>query len=349
MKIKVETEKKYYCMEPEKLITIAERYSFKLEKRLIEIDEYFTDIDSSFIKNRTCLRIRKHNDEYMEITYKGKSNSLLGLYCKLENNIEAKISEYNNYLNLFTSLGYYSYVEVKKERVIYTLNMNKYKYSIMIDKLPEIGGFVEFEIISEAEDSKKNELQEKLNNFVLKFKSLKLTEANEPYRDIVAKHIYSKKIYNKQKNKLYINIDSELSKIEKDFFKKYKNKISSKMKNKVKWNEYKKNPLVEDVVVNILPEYMENLVFDSKEVLVTFELLKKLNMNTTIITKVNKVFFDFFLKKIEINVRNAIYINENNIKNELSKNNIVPQKMLIINEKNLKDINSILLIMINNE
>lgn len=349
MKIKVETEKKYYCMEPEKLITIAERYSFKLEKRLIEIDEYFTDIDSSFIKNRTCLRIRKHNDEYMEITYKGKSNSLLGLYCKLENNIEAKISEYNNYLNLFTSLGYYSYVEVKKERVIYTLNMNKYKYSIMIDKLPEIGGFVEFEIISEAEDSKKNELQEKLNNFFLKFKSLKLTEANEPYRDIVAKHIYSKKIYNKQKNKLYINIDSELSKIEKDFFKKYKNKISSKMKNKVKWNEYKKNPLVEDVVVNILPEYMENLVFDSKEVLVTFELLKKLNMNTTIITKVNKVFFDFFLKKIEINVRNAIYINENNIKNELSKNNIVPQKILIINEKNLKDINSILLIMINNE
>lgn len=349
MKIKVETEKKYYCMEPEKLITIAEGCNFKLEKRLIETDEYFTDIDSSFIKNRTCLRIRKHNDEYMEITYKGKSNSLLGLYCKLENNIEAKISEYNNYLNLFVSLGYYSYVEVKKERVIYTLNMNKYKYSIMIDKLPEIGGFVEFEIISEAEDSKKNELQEKLNNFVLKFKSLKLTEANEPYRDIVAKYIYSKKIYNKPKDKLYINIDSELSKIEKDFFKKYKNKISSKMKNNVKWNEYKKNPLVEDVVVNILPEYMENLVFDNKEVLVTFELLKKLNINTTIITKVNKVFFDFFLKKIEINVRNAIYINENNIKNELSKNNIIPQKMLIINEKNLKDINSILLIMINNE
>ena len=315
MKIKVETEKKYYCMEPEKLITIAEGCNFKLEKRLIETDEYFTDIDSSFIKNRTCLRIRKHNDEYMEITYKGKSNSLLGLYCKLENNIEAKISEYNNYLNLFVSLGYYSYVEVKKERVIYTLNMNKYKYSIMIDKLPEIGGFVEFEIISEAEDSKKNELQEKLNNFVLKFKSLKLTEANEPYRDIVAKYIYSKKIYNKPKDKLYINIDSELSKIEKDFFKKYKNKISSKMKNNVKWNEYKKNPLVEDVVVNILPEYMENLVFDNKEVLVTFELLKKLNINTTIITKVNKVFFDFFLKKIEINVRNAIYINENNIKN----------------------------------
>ena len=165
----------------------------------------------------------------------------------------------------------------------------------------------------------------------------------------MAKYIYSKKIYNKPKDKLYINIDSELSKIEKDFFKKYKNKISSKMKNNVKWNEYKKNPLVEDVVVNILPEYMENLVFDNKEVLVTFELLKKLNINTTIITKVNKVFFDFFLKKIEINVRNAIYINENNIKNELSKNNIIPQKMLIINEKNLKDINSILLIMINNE
>ena len=65
-------------------------------ENLNEIDEYFTDIDSNFIKNRTCLRIRKNNNDNMEITYKGKSDSLLGCFCKLENNISVSKKDYNN-------------------------------------------------------------------------------------------------------------------------------------------------------------------------------------------------------------------------------------------------------------
>ena len=38
-----------------------------------DVDEYFTDINSEYIKNRTCLRIRKTNNKHMEITFKGKS------------------------------------------------------------------------------------------------------------------------------------------------------------------------------------------------------------------------------------------------------------------------------------
>ena len=50
MKIKVETEKKYYCLEPEKLIELALNLNFKQMKKIKETDEYFTDIDSNFIK-----------------------------------------------------------------------------------------------------------------------------------------------------------------------------------------------------------------------------------------------------------------------------------------------------------
>lgn len=39
-----------------------------------------------FIKNRTCLRIRKTNDLDMEITFKGRFNALTNLYSKSELN-----------------------------------------------------------------------------------------------------------------------------------------------------------------------------------------------------------------------------------------------------------------------
>ena len=106
--MRVETEEKYYCQKPENLIKIAKELNFKETEKEEEIDEYFTDINSNFIKNRTCLRIRKTNNKTMEITYKGKSDSLFGLFCKLENNVKANIEDYDNYVSLLSSLGYYS-------------------------------------------------------------------------------------------------------------------------------------------------------------------------------------------------------------------------------------------------
>ena len=81
----------------------------------IENDEYFTDINSEFIENRTCLRIRKTNNKDMEITFQGTSLALLGQYCQLENNISTDINEYDNLVSLVTALGCYSYCKVEKE------------------------------------------------------------------------------------------------------------------------------------------------------------------------------------------------------------------------------------------
>lgn len=349
MKIKVETEKKYYCLEPEKLIELALNLNFKQMKKIKETDEYFTDIDSNFIKNRTCLRIRKQDDEKMEITFKGKSNDMLGLYCKLENNISCNIDEYNNYLNLFLSLGFYSYVEVKKERLIYKLNNNKYNYSIMIDKLDELGGFVEFEIISEKEDSKKNELKEELNDLISKFDVLNLQEATKPYRDIVAESKYKKICNNAVHNNIYINIDNELINYEKEFFKKYKEDISKICKTNIKWGTYKKNCEINNKIINIVDNYLENLIFDSKELFVTINLLKKLKYNICFVTKVNEIFFKHLFGKLNTSLNNVIYLKNENLIQTLKKNNVDISKSIIINNRDLKEINSILLIIINNE
>ena len=226
MKIKVETEQKYYCFNPEKLIEKINELGFNELNKKSESDEYFTDINSEYIANRTCLRIRKTNNSKMEITFKGKSSSLLGKYCKLENNISADIGEYENFVNLFTSLGFYSYCEVIKERLTFEKYDDKYKYSIMIDSLPNIGGFVEFEILSEQEDSTKYELNIALKKFVNAFVDLNLKEETRPYRDVVADYIYSKNCPKDKLEDIYVNIDEFIVNYEKEFFKKYKDVIA---------------------------------------------------------------------------------------------------------------------------
>lgn len=341
--MKIETEVKYYCLEPERLIKLAETLKFKKVKEVEESDEYFTDIDSNFIKNRTCLRIRKKNNEKMEITYKGKSESLLGQFCKLENNINADISEYENYLNLFSSLGYYSYVEVKKKRSVYELQNKIYKYSIMIDYLSEIGGFVEFEIVSE--ENNKEKLKKELADFTNKFKKLNLKEATEPYRDIVAKYHYQKLINNKEVHNLCINLDNELLKYEKEFFKQNKEEISTLCSSNIKWGEYKKNSEIELKIKGLIEKYINNIIFDSNNILAVINLLKQMPYNKYFITKVNKTFFELFLKKLNIETDKILYI-KNNDTNTLIKNNINIKETMIINES-IKDNVSLLLIIIN--
>lgn len=344
--MKIETEVKYYCLEPERLVKLAEKLKFKKVKELEESDEYFTDIDSNFIKNRTCLRIRKKNKEKMEITYKGKSDSLMGQFCKLENNINIDISEYENVVSLFSSLGYYSYVEVNKKRSVYELANKDYKYSIMIDSLSEIGGFVEFEIISE--DNDKNELKRQLLDFVNKFSELNLKEATEPYRDIVAKNIYQKLITNKKILNLCINIDNELLKYEKEFYKKYKDEISKVCGLNIKWGEYKNNPKIDEKINVLLNQYIDNLIFDGNNLLASIQLLKQIPYEKYFITKTNKSFFEIFLSKLNIETTNVFYMkNSDTIFSTLQKNNIDIKETILINQDNFKDNISLLLILIN--
>ena len=324
MKIKVETEKKYYCMKPDELIKLAKKLGFVEVKKTKEIDEYFTDINSEYIKNRTCLRIRNCNNKNLELTFKGKSSSL-GSFCKLENNISINVSEYDNLVSLLSSIGYYSYVVVEKNRMVYEYRKDKYIYSIMIDTLPEIGGFVEFEIISEREDSSRSELQNELDLFVSKFDELNLDEAVKPYRDIVADYIYNNLIKDNKDDKMYINIDMYLSMYEEEFFDKYKDN-----------NDFNDN------IGLYIDDYLDNLIFDNKELLVMLELLKQIDYKIVFVTKVNELFFTKLFNKLNGCISDVIYLNDESNDDEISNS-------IYICNKRLKEVNSNLLIIINNK
>ena len=319
--MRVETESKYYCIEPEKLINYCEKLGLKKIDDITENDEYFTDLNSIFINNRTCLRIRNTNNRDTEITFKGKSLELLGQYSKIENNIKVDSNEYDKFVSLFSSLGYYSYVNVNKERIIYNYPNEEYEYNLMIDKLDGIGGFVEFEIIADNNTYQKELLREELNNFVRKFKDFNLIEATEPYRDIVAKSIYKEKVLNKNKD-LYLDIDSIVLDLEKDFYKKYKEKIEKSLNIKIKWGYFRSidDPSIEEYI----NEYFDNIIFDTNELLAIFKLLNEINYHKYYITKANKLFYKGLLKKIGINIDiNNELINESNTNKSILKKSVV--------------------------
>ncbi len=349
MKIRVETEKKYYCLNPKEMIEKVLEIGFIEKSNIIESDEYFTDINSEFIKNRTCLRIRKIDNKKMEITFKGKSTSLSGLYCKLENNINSDINEYDNIVNLFVSLGYYSYVNVEKERLVYEKKDGIYNYSIMIDKLTDLGGFVEFEILADQEYAKKDELKIALRKLVNNFESLHLKEETRPYRDVVANYIYNKHVNNNSLNNIYINIDDSIKSYEKDFFKKYKKLISTDLGFNIKWGYFKKCDEINSILDKYVDEYLENLIFDSKELLIAIELLEKMEYNKCYMTKINEIFFNNFFEKINIKLSNVIYVEDESNKQLIKKYNIDLKGSIILNGGNLKDIISLLLIIQNNK
>lgn len=349
MKIKVETEQKYYCFNPEKLIEKINELGFNELNKKSESDEYFTDINSEYIANRTCLRIRKTNNSKMEITFKGKSSSLLGKYCKLENNISADIGEYENFVNLFTSLGFYSYCEVIKERLTFEKYDDKYKYSIMIDSLPNIGGFVEFEILSEQENSTKDELNIALKKFVNAFVDLNLKEETRPYRDVVADYIYSKNCPKDKLEDIYVNIDEFIVNYEKEFFKKYKDVIAKETNKSIKWGAFRKYKSLNGILINYIDQYLDNLIYDSKELLVAMQLLEMLPQKKHFITKTNEVFFTHFFGMLNIELDDVIFTEEDSLNQVIKRNSIDLKHSMILNKKDLKEINSVLLIIMNND
>ena len=115
MSKRIETEKKYFCANSEDLISKINAMDLELISDAKESDEYFTDINSDYIKTRTCLRIRKRNDK-MQVTFKGKSKDFSNSFCKLESNYNINNNNYDDFVTFLSNLGYYSYTIVNKNK-----------------------------------------------------------------------------------------------------------------------------------------------------------------------------------------------------------------------------------------
>lgn len=161
--------------------------NFVFISKNIEEDTYYTDKEETFIKSRICLRTRKINEDFLELTYKPKVDDKIEKYGKKEINIELKVDDYNDIKYIIEELGYIEYVSFKKHRETFSKKIDGIEYNIMIDKIENIGNFIELEILTDAEESKEK-LAPKLDEFVQKFECDKLQEKMLPYRDIVKKN-----------------------------------------------------------------------------------------------------------------------------------------------------------------
>lgn len=355
MSSRIETEKKYYCSNNRKLLEKIKMLNYKLVSDQNEIDEYFTDIKSEYIKKRTCLRIRKCEDN-MEITFKGKSKDYSSSFTKLESNFNMDPKNYDSFIELFSMLGFYSYTIVNKQRYTYRIEDNNYIYSIMVDNIEDLGGFVEFEIISQNNIVDEEELKIRLNKFVSLFSSLDLEEAKLPYRDFVAIKKYNDLKHSNNIKGVHINLDSFLKKYEKDFYNYYKLVMKKEFNTSLKWNEFKNdiyNSMINPDIKHKFNTYFDNLSIQDGMFMVLFELLKQLKekgLEIILSTNSNETFINNLVEKMSPNIiDNIIYLNDNrSIYNELSKNNINIKEYFNISKCSLKETNSLLLIIINN-
>lgn len=184
MSNRIELEKSF-VLDEENEKRIQEKIKqegFNLISEEVEEDTYFSDQELNFVKNRVCLRTRKINDDYLELTYKPKSTEETEKFGKKEVNIELKVKDYEDIKYIIKQLGYIEYVSFKKYRTTYSKNVNGIERNIMIDELKGIGKFIEFEVLSEKEDKQK--MLSELENFLDEFECSNLEKKEKPYRDI---------------------------------------------------------------------------------------------------------------------------------------------------------------------
>ena len=184
----IELERSYILdeVEEKRIMEKIKQEKFKLVSEEVEEDTYFSDEDMYFVKNRICLRTRKINDNYLELTYKPKSTEETEKYGKKEVNIELKVKDYDDIKYIIKQLGYIEYVSFKKHRTTYTKTINGIERNIMLDELKGIGKFIELEVLSEKEN--KSKMVSELEDFIDEFECQNLERKQMPYRDIAKKY-----------------------------------------------------------------------------------------------------------------------------------------------------------------
>lgn len=322
----IEIEQKYYCNNYDELIKLLKEQDLIIKNKLEEIDEYFTDINSDFIKNRTCLRLRKSNNECLELTFKGKSKELSNNYAKYENNVKLNINDYDNIIEILNGMGYYSYCIVDKIRSTFSKEDDDIIYSAMIDNLNDIGTFVEFELLCKNKEKNMEILQEKLNDFVNNFSTLNLKSADMPYRDFVAYNTYKNILPKNSFEAILLDLDGTLINSEKKFFESFSKVIYDKYKVEITLEDYENNELKknanlinslkkqeiipkdhseEDIMQLVYNDYEEKFkeLLAENEVSLNFELLKnikKKNIKLALVTTCRRKFINLLLEKLDL-------------------------------------------------
>lgn len=167
--IEVEIKAKIYDhkLAFEKIIEIGGKYSHSEKQH----DIYFNGENTDFKKTDEALRIREipDGDDFKKIlTYKGPK---LDTETKTRKEIEVEIDDKTNMTEILISLGYKPSAIVNKVRRIFTYK----NYTITIDKLNELGYYMEIEYVTNNEE----DISEIQNNIFNIFEKLDINKGFE--------------------------------------------------------------------------------------------------------------------------------------------------------------------------
>ena len=196
----------------------------------------------------------------------------------------------------------------------------------MLDKIKDIGDFVEFELLCYGNEKDIKYLQGELNEFVKKFEPLNFDKANLPYRDFVAYKTYTNILPQSKLRAILFDLDGTLINSEQKFFESFKYVILSKYNYNITYEEYENNELrrnanlinelksrgiinnnelVDNIMCLVYTEYEKRFLelLEEKEVAFNFELLKQLKnkgLRLALVSTSKRKFIDILLSKLNI-------------------------------------------------
>ncbi|MFQ5822079.1 MAG: class IV adenylate cyclase [Candidatus Heimdallarchaeota archaeon] len=152
----IEIEVKVRVREPERIKNCLDLLGYEFLKKEHQEDTYFKSSFRSFKETREILRVRKQIPGSDVVTFKRPK---LRSEIKAREEIEVNIDNSSEVIKLLTALGYEPWITVEKEREIYRFD----KFTISLDKVKDLGHFMEIEAKIEETQSKLEVEQEIFN------------------------------------------------------------------------------------------------------------------------------------------------------------------------------------------
>lgn len=148
----IEVEMKFPVADPDALLhRLADMQPTAVEQRE-EVDQYFQAPDRDFAVTDEALRIRRVG-ETNSLTYKGPK---LDPATKTRRELQVRLDDGKLTADLaqalLTAAGYVPVAQVVKQRQVFSLDLNGWKVEVCLDRVEDLGTFVEIEIGSEADD-----------------------------------------------------------------------------------------------------------------------------------------------------------------------------------------------------
>jgi adenylate cyclase class 2 len=117
-----------------------------------DADHYFNAPDRDFAQTDEAFRVRRIGEQNF-LTYKGpKRDTLTKTREEIEIPFEPGENSADELVKLLQRLGYRSVTVVRKRRQLFELKRGRFTVQFSLDELPEVGQFVEIEIVADESD-----------------------------------------------------------------------------------------------------------------------------------------------------------------------------------------------------